>query len=87
MYLLQIQSKGSFVRGGPTLTAFLFVCFFNFFFSLMRGRRIQIPVLVGHYWPASKMAFLWHDDVGPTLNADLVALRILRISGDSDQYC
>ena len=30
----------SFVRGGPTLTPF--------FFSLMRGGRIQIPLLVGH---------------------------------------
>ena len=31
-------------RGGPTLTTFLFVCFF---FSL-RGGRIQIPLLAGH---------------------------------------
>ena len=35
---------GSFVRGGQTLTFF-------FFFSLMRGGRIQIPLLTGHQWP------------------------------------
>ena len=34
----------SFVRGGPTLTGF----FFCYFFSLMRGGRIQIPLLAGH---------------------------------------
>ena len=29
----------------------------------------------------------WRADDGPTLNAGLVALRILRISGDPIQYC
>ena len=58
----------SFVRGGPTLTTFLF--------SLMRGDIIQIPLLAGHQWPASEtpMAFRWRADDGPTLNDGLVAL-------------
>ena len=60
----------SFVRGGPTLTPF--------FFSLMRGGRIQIPLLVGHQWPASETPYKWRftggADDDPTLNARLVAL-------------
>ena len=31
----------------------------NFFFSLMRGGRIQIPLLAGHQRPTSKMPFKW----------------------------
>ena len=42
----------SFVRGGPTLT------FFVLFFSLMRGRRIKIPLLAGHYQPKRRFASL-----------------------------
>ena len=48
-----------------------------FFFSLMRGGRIQISLLVGHQWPASETPFKWRftggADDGPTLNAGLVA--------------
>ena len=50
---------------------------FLFFFSLMRGGRIQIPLLAGHQRHASeppKMAFRWRADDGPPLNADLAAL-------------
>ena len=36
----------SFVRESTTLT--------TFYFSLMRGRRIKIPLLAGHHWPASE---------------------------------
>ena len=46
----------SFVRGGPTLTGFLLV----FIFSLMRGGRIQIPLLVGNHQPASETPLKWH---------------------------
>ena len=70
----------SFDRGGPTLTTF-------FFFSLMRGGRIQTPLLAGR-WPASKMpfkmAFRWRADDDPTLNAGLdhtTTFVILRGSG------
>ena len=49
-----------------------------FFFSLMRGGRIQIPLLAGHQRSASKTPFKWRftsgPDDGPTLNARLVAL-------------
>ena len=38
----------------------------------------------GHYLPASETAFRWCADDGPILNAGLVALRILTISGDPD---
>ena len=43
----------SFVRGVSTLTAF--------FFSLIGGGMIQIPLLLaGHHQPASKTPFKWH---------------------------
>ena len=62
-----------FCQRGPTVTTF-----FGFFFSLMRRRRIQIPLLAGHQQPASEMpfymAFRWRTDGGPTLNAGFVAL-------------
>ena len=52
--------------------------FENVFFSLIRGGRIKIPLLVGHQWPASETPFKWRftggADDGPTLNAGLVAL-------------
>ena len=58
----------SFVRGGPqlsTLTKF-------FFFYLMRGGRIKIPLSGGHHWPTSETPFKWpfsgRADDGPTLN-------------------
>ena len=41
----------SFVRGGPILR--------TFFFSLMRGGRIQIPLLAGHRRLASETPFQW----------------------------
>ena len=44
------------------------------FFSLMRGGRIQIPLLAGHHCSASETPVKrWADD-GPKLNAGLVAL-------------
>ena len=42
----------------------------NFFFSLMRGGRIQISLLAGNQRPPAKR----HLNDGPTLNARLVAL-------------
>ena len=33
--------------------------FDNYFFSLMRGGRIQIPLLAGHQRPASETPFKW----------------------------
>ena len=40
----------SFVRGGPTLMGLGLCCF-----SLLRGGRIQIPLLAGHQLSPSKM--------------------------------
>ena len=34
-------------------------------FSLMRGGRIQIPLLTGHQWPASETPFKWRFAGGP----------------------
>ena len=48
-----------FVRGGPTLTAF--------FLTLMRGERIQIPLLAGHQRPASETPFKWRFAGGPMM--------------------
>ena len=39
----------SFVRGGLNL-----ITFFVFFFKLMRGWMIQIPLSMGHHRPTSK---------------------------------
>ena len=39
------------VRGGPTLT--------TFFFSLLRGGRIKIPLLAVHHRSASETPFKW----------------------------
>ena len=44
----------------------------NFLFSLMRGKRVQIPLEAGHHWPP--VVFRWRADDGPKLNAVLVAL-------------
>ena len=57
----------SFARCGPTLTTFFFV------FFLVDEGRIQIPLSAGHHRPASETPFRWRADVGPTLNAGLVA--------------
>ena len=49
-----------FLRGGPTLTSFFLFFFFlgvRFFFKLMRGERIQIPLIAGNYRPASETPF------------------------------
>ena len=53
----RIQEVAS--EGGPTLTVLFFV------FSLMRGGRIQIPLLTGHQWPASETPFKWRFAGGP----------------------
>ena len=50
---ISCADQESFVRGGLTLTT-LFVVF-----SLMRGGRIQIPLLAGHQRTASEMPFKW----------------------------
>ena len=46
-----------------------------FFFSLMRGGMIQIPLLPGHL-----NGVCWRADDGPTL-------KLCDFSGDPDQYC
>ena len=46
--------------------------------------RREDALKTGHYLPASETAFRWCADDGPILNAGLVALRILTISGDPD---
>ena len=43
----------------------------HFFFQLIRGERIQIPLSAGHHWPASETPFKSPSDGGPTLNAGL----------------
>ena len=71
-YLLQVFKHAScadpesFVRGGPTLTGF-FLLFFCFF-SLMRERRIQIPLLAGHQRDASETPFEWRFAGGPMMS-------------------
>ena len=47
----------SFFRGGPT--------FLRFFFKLIRGERIQIPLEMGHHRPASEAPFKWRFAGGP----------------------
>ena len=44
----------SFVRVGPTVKFLLL-----FFFSLMRGGMMQIPLLAGYHLPVSEMPFKW----------------------------
>ena len=58
----------------------------NVFF---RGEGIHIPLkhaIIGLPAKFHLMAFPWHADDGPTLNAGLAALRILRNSGRPVQY-
>ena len=43
----------SFARGGPTRTTFFFV------FFLIRGKRSEIALKVGHHQPASETPFKW----------------------------
>ena len=45
----------NFVRVGPTLTTFFFLLLL--FFSLMRGGRIQKPLLAGHQRPGGETPF------------------------------
>ena len=58
----------SFVR---TLTRF-----FGFFYLLIRGGRIQIPLQAGHHRPVG-----WRPDDGPKLNDGFVAVSFIRLSG------
>ena len=47
---------------------FNFDGFFSLFvFSLMRGGRIQIPLLTAHQWPASETPFKWRFAGGPMM--------------------
>ena len=41
-------------------------------FVFLVDEVIQIPIKVGHHWPAIEMAFRWRANDGPTLNAGLV---------------
>ena len=50
----------SFVRGGQILKTF-------FLFGLMRGGRIQIPILAGHQRLASETPFKWRFAGGPMM--------------------
>ena len=63
-------------RGSKFDNVFFF--FFFFFFFLMSGGRISNTTisrpLSARQRNAIEMAFLWHADNGPTLNAGLVAL-------------
>ena len=72
----------SFARGGPILTTFFF-----FFFSVDKWRKDPNTTISGppsaHHQNAIKIAFCWHADVSPTLNAGLTAFDF---SGDPDQY-
>ena len=45
-----------FFSGGPTLTTF---------FSLMRVKRIQVPLYVGYHRPTSETPFKWRFAGGP----------------------
>ena len=52
-YNLVCADPETFVRGGTTLTTFCF------FFMLMRGEMIQIPLKAGKHRPASETPFQW----------------------------
>ena len=75
-----MRGSRKFCQRGSNFDVFFFNfdVFFRFFFSLMKGRRVQIPLLAGHHRPrqrnAIQMEFRWHADDGPTLNAGFVAL-------------
>ena len=55
-------------RGSNFGNVFLlfFVCLF-FFFSLMKGGRIQIPLLASHQRPANETPFKWRFAGGPMM--------------------
>ena len=61
---LRMRGSRKFCQRGPTLT-FYFCFLFFFFFFLMRGGRIQIPLLAGHQRPASETPFKWRFAGGP----------------------
>ena len=74
---LSCADPESFVRVRPTLDLTTF---------LLRGEMTKIPSSARQR-NAISMAFRWPADDGPTLNAGLVALKILRIAGDPVQNC
>ena len=37
------------------------------FFLVVEGRRIQIPLVGGHHWPASETPFQWCFSDGPMI--------------------
>ena len=57
------QGSRKFCQRGSNFDIFVFVLFF----SLMRGGRIQIPLLVGHQRPASETPFKWRFAGGPMM--------------------
>ena len=61
------------------------------FFSLMREEGSEYHIIcrpsLTRQRNAIEMVFSWRTDDGPRSNAGSVALRILRISGNPDQYC
>ena len=56
---------------------------FFYFFSLMRGGRIQIPLLAGHQQPASKRPFKWRFAGGQIMAHHGM---LCDFSGDPNQY-
>ena len=76
--LVSCADQESFLRGSPTLTTFVFFFFFFFFFKFDGGRKDLNTTISGPSKARRRnvisMAFRWRVDVGPTLNAGLVAL-------------
>ena len=61
---------------------------FFFFFFLIRGKRIQIALKVGHHWPASETPFKWRF-AGELMMVHhrMLAWQLCDFSGDKEQYC
>ena len=63
---------------------------YNVFFNVFKGREDPNTTRRGPFSArqrnAIEMAFRWRADGGPILNAGLVAIIILRVSGDPEQY-
>ena len=73
--ILYMRGSRTFCQMGPALTRF---------FSLMRGRMSQIPLLAGHQRPASETPFKWCFAVGrwlPNIKSWFGSFVILRGCG------